>query len=53
MLHVGCGLRVVLLHHGVPKEIGNRALYGLAGLGFVITLVISAAMLGYHVKGGK
>jgi hypothetical protein len=49
-LHVGCGTRVVLLQHGVSKEVGNRALYGLAGAGLIITLVISAAMLGYHVK---
>ena len=49
-LHLRCDLRVVFLQHGVSKEVGNRALYGPAGVGFVITLVISAAMLGYHVK---
>jgi hypothetical protein len=50
ILHVACGLRVVLLQHGVPMLIGNRALYGLAGAGLIVTVTIAAALLGFHVK---
>ena len=50
IVHVACGLRLVLLQHGVRQVAGNRALYGLAGAGLIITVTIAAALLGFHVK---
>jgi hypothetical protein len=52
-LHVACGLRVVLLQHGVAEAAGNRVLYGLAGAGLVVTVLLSAALLGFHVQGAQ
>ena len=49
-LHVACGLRIVLLHHGVTKLIANRILYGLAAAGVVVTALSAAALLGLHVQ---
>jgi hypothetical protein len=50
-LHVACGLRVVLLQHGVPRLLVHRVFYGLAVAGLAGTAVITAALLGFHVKG--
>jgi hypothetical protein len=50
IVHVACGLRVVLLQHGVAQVLANRALFGLAGAGTVVTAVIAAALLGFHVN---
>jgi hypothetical protein len=50
MLHVACGLRVVLLKHGVAAVAGNRALYALASAALVVTVLITAALLGFHVE---
>jgi hypothetical protein len=49
-VHVACGLRVVLLQHGVAEVAGNRVLYGLASVGLVVTVLLSAALLGFHVR---
>jgi succinate dehydrogenase/fumarate reductase cytochrome b subunit len=51
VLHVACGLRGVLLQHGVTKVTGDRALYGLAGVGLVVTVLVGSALLGFHLKG--
>jgi hypothetical protein len=51
ILHVACGLRVVLLQHGVSKIIGNRALYGLATAALIVTGLSMAALLGFHIEG--
>jgi hypothetical protein len=50
IVHVACGLRIVLLQHGVPALVSNRALYGIASAGTAITVVIMAALLGVHIK---
>jgi hypothetical protein len=50
MLHVACGLRVVLLQHGVAKIAGNRVLYALGGVAVLVTALIMAALLGFHVR---
>jgi succinate dehydrogenase/fumarate reductase cytochrome b subunit len=50
VLHVACGLRVILLQHGVARVVGNRVLYGLASLALVVTVLSMAALLGFHAK---
>jgi hypothetical protein len=48
-LHVGCGVRIVLLHHGVTPVFANRMVYGFAIVGLIVTALASAALLGFHV----
>lgn len=50
IVHVGCGLRIVLLQHGINPVLSNRALYAIASVGMVITVVIMTALLGFHVE---
>jgi succinate dehydrogenase/fumarate reductase cytochrome b subunit len=50
IVHVGCGLRIVLLQHGIDPVSSNRALYGVASVGMAITIVIMMALLGFHVE---
>ena len=50
IVHVGCGLRIVLLQHGISHIRSNRALYAVASVGAVITVVITAALLGFHIE---
>lgn len=50
IVHVACGLRIVLLQHGVPQALSNRAVYGVASVGAVVTIAITAALLGFHIK---
>jgi succinate dehydrogenase/fumarate reductase cytochrome b subunit len=49
-LHVGCGLRIVLVKHGVAETIANRAVYTVAGAGAIVTMLIAIAAFGFHVK---
>lgn len=49
ILHVACGLRIVLLHHGATHALGNRAVYGLASVAMVVTVLIAAALMGVQV----
>jgi succinate dehydrogenase/fumarate reductase cytochrome b subunit len=51
LLHVACGLRIVLLKHGVAKMVGNRALYALTVAAVLVTLLSTAALLGFHMEG--
>lgn len=50
VVHAACGIRVILLKHGSALRVGNRAFYGLVGLALVTTLVISAALMGFHIQ---
>lgn len=50
IVHVGCGLRIVLLQHGMSRARSNRALYAIASIGVVVTCVITAALLGFHIE---
>jgi succinate dehydrogenase/fumarate reductase cytochrome b subunit len=50
LLHVACGVRIVLLKHGVAEAIANRAVYGAAGISLVATALIAVAALGFHVQ---
>ena len=50
ILHAACGLRVVLLQHGVARNVGNRVLYGLASVALIVTVLSTAALLGVHVE---
>lgn len=50
VLHVGFGLRGVLLQHGVTRQFGNRALYGVASVGALATVLIAAALMGVHIN---
>jgi succinate dehydrogenase/fumarate reductase cytochrome b subunit len=50
IVHVGCGLRIVLLKHGIDPVASNRALYAVASVAVVITTVITAALLGFHIR---
>jgi hypothetical protein len=47
--HVACGLRMVMLGHGVSGEAAARTAWGLIGLGVVASSVILAGLLGAHV----
>jgi hypothetical protein len=49
IVHVACGLRIVLLKHGSAQIVGNRALYALVGVALVATALSMAALLGFHV----
>ncbi|MET0535586.1 MAG: hypothetical protein ABW171_15325 [Steroidobacter sp.] len=50
IVHLGCGLRIVLLKHGVPQALSNRALYAVASVGMVVTIMITSALLGFHIE---
>ena len=47
--HLACGLRVVMLEHGVSERAGGRLAWGLIGLGAVASSVILAGLLGVHI----
>jgi hypothetical protein len=47
--HVACGLRVVMLEHGVSERMVGRLAWGLIGLGAVASSVILAGLLGVHI----
>lgn len=49
-VHVGSGVRIVLLHHGVKPTLANWALYGFAIMGLIVTALAAAALLGFHVR---
>ncbi len=50
ILHLACGLRIVLLKHGVAEVTANRSVYLIASAGLVITSVIATAALGFHIQ---
>ncbi len=47
--HVACGLRVVLLEHGVSERSVGRLAWGLIALGAAASSVILAGLLGVHI----
>ena len=47
--HIGCGLRAVMLAHGVSEQAAARLVFGLIGLGVVVSSVILAGLLGAHI----
>ncbi len=49
-VHVGSGVRIVLLHHGAKPVLANRALCGFAIVGLIVTALAAAALLGFHVR---
>jgi hypothetical protein len=51
IVHVACGLRIVLLQHGLSNLVGKRLLYALAAAGLLVTVISTAALLGFHVRG--
>lgn len=51
VLHVGCGLRIVLLKHGVAAGAANKIVYGVAASGFVVATVIAIAAFGLQLQG--
>jgi hypothetical protein len=50
ILHAGFGLRVVLLKHGSQELVANRAVYGVATVGFVIAALLTVAAFGFHLR---
>jgi succinate dehydrogenase/fumarate reductase cytochrome b subunit len=48
-LHIGCGLRLVLLKHGVADVTANKTFYVVAAAGLVVTASIAIAALGFHI----
>jgi succinate dehydrogenase/fumarate reductase cytochrome b subunit len=50
IVHVACGLRIVLLKHGVTTRVTNSMLYGLAVIGVIVTATSMAALLGFHMR---
>ena len=51
ILHAGCGLRIVLLKHGVAEVVANKTLYGVAAAGFIATALAAIAALGLSIRG--
>lgn len=51
ILHVGCGLRIVLTKHGVAEATANKVVYGVGGAGLILTTVIALAGFGFHAQG--
>lgn len=49
LLHISLGLRRILLSNGVAHEKANRIFYGLISVGAIITIAISAAILGFQI----
>ena len=47
--HVACGLRMVMLEHGVSEHVAARVAWGLIGLGMAGSSVILAGLLGAHI----
>lgn len=47
--HVACGLRGVMMEHGVKERAAGRVAWGLMGAGFVASSVILAGLLGGHI----
>lgn len=47
--HVACGLRMVMLEHGVAERGATRAAWTLIGLGVAGSSVILAGLLGAHI----
>lgn len=50
-LHAGCGLRIVLLKHGVAEVVANKTLYAVAAAGFIVTALAAIAALGLNIRG--
>ena len=48
--HVGCGLRIVLLKHGVAAAIANKAVYSFAAAGCIVTALATIAALGWNIR---
>jgi hypothetical protein len=49
LAHLACGLRVVMLAHGVPAFRADRITWSLVGVGALMAIAISAAMLGVRI----
>ena len=47
--HVACGLRMVMLEHGVSERMVGRLAWGLIGLGVAASSVILAGLVGVHI----
>ena len=50
-IHIACGLRIVLLKHGVSHVRANTAVRFIACSGALLATVISLASLGFHLQG--
>lgn len=49
-LHVACGVRILLLHHGVAEAAARRAMFVLSGVALVTTALIAVAAFGFHIE---
>lgn len=47
--HLGCGLRVILLHHGVARRTADRITWSIAAGGALLAGLIMAGMLGLRL----
>ncbi|HKD46688.1 MAG TPA: hypothetical protein VKB67_03310 [Rhizomicrobium sp.] len=47
--HVACGLRGVMVEHGVNEHAAGRLTWALIALGFAVSSVILAGLLGAHI----
>jgi hypothetical protein len=50
VVHVACGLRVVLLGHGVSPTAADRVFASLAFVGMVTAALTGAALMGVHIR---
>ncbi len=48
ILHVACGLRIILLKHHISEPITDQTVYFIAAAGLVFTSAIAMASLGFH-----
>lgn len=50
IIHVACGLRIVLLKHNVAEVIANKTVHFIVGVAVLITAAIATASLGLHFQ---
>jgi len=50
ILHCACGLRIVLLKHGTAQAAADGAVHFTVAAGLVVTILIAAALLGFHIQ---
>jgi hypothetical protein len=49
-IHLGCGLRGVLLSHRTSVSAANASAWGMVGLGAAVAVTIILSMCGLHIR---
>jgi succinate dehydrogenase/fumarate reductase cytochrome b subunit len=50
-VHVACGIRYVMLGHGVPERVADRVCYGLIAVTVAVSAVIMTGLIGASLHG--